>query len=77
MPLATPRDAAAKGLAGTETARPGLSTAGRTESCPNGTPWSADLLVVDGHRLDDIAVLEDQGRINLVMCGGRVAVERS
>ena len=30
----------------------------------------ADLLVVDGNPLDDITVLEDQGRIKLVMCGG-------
>ena len=37
----------------------------------------ADLLVVDGNPLDDITVLEDQGRIKLVMCGGRVAIERS
>jgi len=37
----------------------------------------ADLLVVDGNPLDDITVLEDQERIKLVMCGGRVAVERS
>jgi len=37
----------------------------------------ADLLVVDGNPLDDITVLEDQERIKLVMCGGRVAVDRS
>ena len=37
----------------------------------------AKMLVVDGNPLDDITVLEDQERIKLVMCGGRVAVERS
>ena len=34
----------------------------------------ADLLIVDGDPLSDIAILEDSGRIEAVMIGGRVVV---
>jgi imidazolonepropionase-like amidohydrolase len=34
--------------------------------------WLADLIVVDGDPLDDIALLQDRDRINLVMKDGRI-----
>jgi imidazolonepropionase-like amidohydrolase len=34
--------------------------------------WLADLIVVDGDPLDDIAVLQDRQRINLVMKDGQI-----
>ena len=34
--------------------------------------WLADLIVVDGDPLDDIAVLQDRERINLVMKDGQI-----
>lgn len=34
--------------------------------------WLADLIVVDGDPLDDVAVLQDRERINLVMKDGRI-----
>ena len=36
----------------------------------------ADLLIVDGDPLSDIAILEDAARIEAVMIGGRVVVAR-
>jgi imidazolonepropionase-like amidohydrolase len=36
------------------------------------TGWLADLIVVDGDPLDDIAVLQDRDRINLVMKDGQI-----
>lgn len=36
----------------------------------------ADLLIVDGDPLSDIAILEDSARIEAVMIGGRVVVAR-
>ncbi len=37
----------------------------------------ADLLLVDGDPLSDLAVLEDRSRIHMVLLGGEVVVERS
>lgn len=34
--------------------------------------WLADLIVVDGDPLDDIALLQDRDRINLVMKDGQI-----
>ena len=34
--------------------------------------WLADLIVVDGDPLDDIAVLQDRDRIHLVMKDGKI-----
>jgi len=36
----------------------------------------ADLLVVDGDPLDDIAILQDQSRLLLVMKEGKAYVDR-
>jgi imidazolonepropionase-like amidohydrolase len=34
--------------------------------------WLADVIVVDGDPLEDIAVLQDRERINLVMKDGQI-----
>jgi imidazolonepropionase-like amidohydrolase len=34
--------------------------------------WLADLIVVDGNPLEDIALLQDRERIDLVMKDGRI-----
>ena len=39
---------------------------------PARAGWLADLIVVDGDPLDDIAVLQDRDRINLVMKDGQI-----